>query len=263
MKWTKNELVCSSLRREKNKKTGCYPLWNMRGVKYKKCLAWREMRMFHKDLLNISFQHQYKIKKAFGQILGIKGIGHFSLDLVRPDSEMIFFSGTPAHAYEICKHGYGEYDGIISPDYYQNYEFYWWKEAHHKAFADKITEIRENVLGLKHGFMLVRKWNNFHLIYSFATTSCDPHFQSMVINNLNTFLKMGDFAFMEMFDVYCEYTGQYEPPEIENFYAFEGGKPPSRYTKNYKHTDESALILPHDKSNIVYVNFKNNIAYQS
>src|ERR1700733_9945921 len=146
--------------------------------------------LLHKDILYISFKHRRIIKKVFDDILGIDGIEHFSLDLVNPNGEMLFFSGTPQHAFEICKRGLGKYDGIISPTYYQNFEFYWWNDAAHVAYSDRIKKIREGYLGLKYGFMLVRKWNNFHLIYSFATKQSNPHFQSLVINKINSFLKM-------------------------------------------------------------------------
>ncbi len=214
--------------------------------------------MLHKDILTISFRHRYQISKTFNELLGINGIDHFSLDLVRPDSEMVFFSGTPSHGYEICKQGYGSYDGIISPEYYENFEFYWWKDAYHKAYADKIAAIREGVLGLKHGFMLVRKWNDFYLIYSFATKSDDPHFQSVVINNINQFLRMGDYAYTEMREIYTDYCNRYEPPVIEKFYSFEGGEPPARYTKSYK-LNRNGILMPENPDNLMLQTNLSNI----
>lgn len=189
--------------------------------------------MLHNDVLNISFTHLHQIKTIFNDILGIDGIEHFSLDLVNPMGEMLFFSGTPQHAFEICRRGLGKYDGIISSTYYENFEFYWWSEAAHKAYSDKIKKIREGYLKLKHGFMLVRKWNDFHLIYSFATKQSSPHFQSQVINNINSYLRMGDYAYSRMRETYSIYSGEHEPPLIEKFYSFEGGKPPARYTENF------------------------------
>lgn len=205
--------------------------------------------MLHHDVLNISFSHRHKIKSIFGDILGLDGVEHFSLDLVNPTGEMLFLSGTPQHAFEICKRGLDKYDGIISPQYYENFEFYWWNDAAHKAYSAQINAIREHSLGLRHGFMLVRKWNDFYLVYSFATKKSDPHFQSQVINSINSFLKMGDHAYSLMRETYGDYTGEYEPPIIEKFYGFEGGKPPARYTKDYQHK----LELP---ANCILLDFK-------
>lgn len=206
----------------------------------------------HKDILNISFRHKYQISKIFKNILGLCNIDHFSLDLVNPEGEMIFFSGTPSHGYEICKRGYGQYDGIISPENYENYEFYWWENTYHKKFANKIIEIREGMLGLRNGFMLVRKWNNFYLIYSFATKSRDLQFQSMIVNNINKLLEMGDFCYMEMREAYSDYSGNYDPPIIKQFYPFEGGKPPSRYTNDYLLSKKGSTVEIPGKERIEY-----------
>ena len=210
--------------------------------------------LLHKDILTISYKHRFEILPVFKNILGLNGIEHFSLDLVSPDAEMLFLSGTPSHGYEICKRGYGPYDGIISPINYENFEFYWWKNATHRAYAKPINDIRENILGLKYGAMLVRKWNDFYLIYSFATKKSDPHFQSEVINKINEFLKMGDFAYNELREVYSEYCGHYEPPKIEKFYQFEGGIPPARYTNDFSRKFQEPL----KQHNVIQVDFVNH-----
>lgn len=213
--------------------------------------------VLHHDVLYISFYHRRLIKLVFGDILGIDSVEHFSLDLVNPDGEMLFFSGTPQHAYEICRRGLGKYDGIISPEYYENFEFYWWNDAAHKQYANKIQSIREGLLGLKHGFMLVRKWNNFHLIYSFATKQSDNHFQSLVMNKINSFLEMGDYTYSRMRETYSCYSRNHEPPAIEKFYTFEGGKPPARYTKNYKNIVVNAETGTEQlNNNLIFLNFK-------
>ncbi|NNM59569.1 MAG: hypothetical protein HKM04_07105 [Legionellales bacterium] len=189
--------------------------------------------MLHDSALKSSFDNSFKIRSVFKEILGLDGIEHFSLDLVDPQGRMLFFSSTPSHAYVIFQRGLGDYDGIISSQYYENFEFYWWSDAHHKSFAQQIQDIREGVLSLKHGFMLVRKWNNFHLIYSFAAKKQNTRFQSLVVNDINKYLKMGDYAYMEMLETYSIYTGSPPPPKIEKFYFFDDCAPPSRYTHDF------------------------------
>jgi hypothetical protein len=196
----------------------------------------------HPDIMTISYKHRYEIKKAFNFILGIYTLDHFSLDLVRPDGEMIFFSATPSHGYEICSQGYGPYDGAISPEYYENFEFYWWKDVRHKAFSDEINYIREVKHGFKHGFMLVRRWDDFYLIYSFSTKSQDPYFPTLIINKLNELLEAGDSIYNQMRPVYREYTGRYSPPHIDHFYPFEGGEPIPRYTAAYQQPSSRLLL---------------------
>lgn len=206
------------------------------------------MPLFHKDLLKILYSSYYQTKKIVDEIRGLYDVDHFSLDIVDPTGKMLFFSGTPAHGFEICKQGYGEYDGIISPEYYKSYEFYWWKNASHKKYADKIEQIRHNILGLRDGFMLVRCWNGFYIIYSFATRKKNNDFQSQVVNNLNKYLEIGDYIYGNLKDEYAQYCPEFSPPVIEKFYPFEGGKPPARYTRDYKGVQH--------RKDIIFVDFK-------
>ena len=201
--------------------------------------------MLHQDVLQISYKHRYEIKKVFKEILGLYNIDHFALDLVRPDGEMIFLSATPSHGYEICKRGWGKFDGIIAPEYYENYEFYWWKDARHKDYAKEINYIRHVKHQFTHGFMLVRKLDDFYFVYSFATKNSDPYFPSLIVNKLNELFGVGDYIYNEMRETYAEYTGIWTPPLIEEFYPFQGGKPAPRYSKYYKKT-EAGVLLPSD-----------------
>lgn len=209
--------------------------------------------MIDKMALETSFRYRLKIQKVFKEILGLHEIDHFSLDLVTPDEKMIFFSGTPSHAYEICNRGYGEYDGIISPENYHNYEFYWWANASHKKYRKQIENIRSGLFGLRNGFMLVRNIDDFYLVYSFATKSKNPLFQTNIINTLNDLLKIGDWVYEEMRSDYQNYTGVYIPPKIGIFKPFKGGKPEAIYTKDYYEgcaSKKNNIVLLHDYRNL-------------
>lgn len=193
-----------------------------------------------------SFKFSHEIERCFKDILGLNSIDHFSLDLVNQQGEMTFFSSTPAHAYEICSRGLAPYDGIISPQQYEKNESYWWESAHHKAYSKQIKDIRQHVLKLRHGFMLVRKWDNFHIIYSFATKSRNIDFDNYVVNNINAFLEMGDFAYNGLRDLYAEYLDT-ETPKIKQFFAFHGGKPIPR------HTNEHTKVATKPLSNVIHL----------
>lgn len=199
--------------------------------------------VLHKEVLTISYKHRFEIKKYFKEVLGLYGIDHFSLDLVSPSGEMVFFSGTPSHGYEICSRGFGQFDGSISPAYYKSYEFYWWKDVVHSRFNDEINYIRDVRHQFRHGFMLVRQWNDFFMIYSFATKSGNTQFPSIIINHLNHLLDLGDHIYNELRDTYAEYTGSFIPPKINQFYPFQGGAPEAHFDTQYKASKDGVLLV--------------------
>ena len=113
------------------------------------------------------------------------------------------------------------------------------------------------MLGLKHGFMLVRKWNDFHFMYSFATKSPNTFFEDVVLKNLNEFLKLGDQAYMRLRNLYANYCGRFEPPIIEQFYPYIGGMPPARYTRDFPAHN---MLINHPPSNkVIVVDFMKKI----
>lgn len=186
--------------------------------------------MLHPKVLTISYERSYEIKQRFKEVLGLFQIKHFSLDLVRPDGQMLFFSGTPSHGYEVCSKGFGAYDPTIAPENYKNKEFYWWHELEGVRYVNEIEYIRQIRHGFKYGFMLVRRWDDFYLVYSFAAGKVSKNFIERIENSINELFEAGDYVYNSMRDIYAEYTGVYVPPLIDKFYPYVGGPPVARYS---------------------------------
>lgn len=198
--------------------------------------------MLHPEVLTISYKHRYELNKRFRDIIGFLDIGHFSLDLARPDGQMIFLSGTPSHGYEVCSKGFGAYDPTISSSQYKNHEFYWWHDVAYGRFEKEIQYIREVRHGFRYGFMLVRQWDDFYLIYSFATSSRSNKFIARVEASVNTLFEMGDSVYNSIRELYSDYTESYTPPLIDHFYPYVGGRPVARYS-HYRQ-ERSGVFLP-------------------
>ena len=198
--------------------------------------------MLHPEVLTISYKHRYEINKRFKEVLGFFAIDHFSLDLVRPDGLMIFFSGTPSHGYEVCSKGYGIHDPTISEEYYKKNEFYWWHDVTYSVFEKEIQYIRKVKHGFRHGFMLVRRWDDFYLIYSFATVQRSKQFIEKIESSIDVLFEIADYVYNSMRDLYAEYTDNYVPPLIDKFYPYEGGEPKARYS-NYRQ-ESSGVYMP-------------------
>lgn len=211
--------------------------------------------MLHQEALDILYRYNYEIKRICKRFYLKSNFEHLSLYLIQPDGGMVFFSDMPSHTHELCKHQYHQLEGILSEKYYKQFEFYWWRDVIHRPDDIKIESIRSDVVQLQHGFVLVRKWNDFHLLYSFAKTKYDIHFELNVSNRLNTFLKIGDHVYEELRPFYANYIEPYQPPKIETFYPFKGGRPPAYYTKEYFITHSGLLVPEETENNIIHFDF--------
>jgi len=198
--------------------------------------------VLHPDILTISYRHRAVIRRAFSDAIGFQNIIHFSLDLVRPDGQMIFFSSTPSHGYEVCSKGYGAFDSTISPEYYQNREFYWWSDVRHKRFSREIEYIKRVRHGFRSGFMMVRHWDDFHFVYSFAFNKAAPDFIEQAEDNRDQYFALGDHVYNLMRPVYFNYTDDYVPPKVNHFYPYQGGKPHHHLSQSP--VSERTLLLP-------------------
>jgi hypothetical protein len=199
------------------------------------------MAMLHRDVLTLSYKFRYEIMRALDGVLGYLGLTHFSLDLVRPDGEMLFFSGTPSHGYDVCVRGFGGYDSTIAPESYQNHSFYWWDQVQHTRFGREINFIKKVRHHFECGFMLVRYWDGFYLIYSFASDHSGPDYQNSILEARDQLLQAGDHVYTLLRDIYSEYAGAFVPPLIHTFYPFIDGKPCLRISPFKK---RNGLFLP-------------------
>tara|TARA_R110000868_G_scaffold134834_1_gene347075 strand:- start:1525 stop:1878 length:354 start_codon:yes stop_codon:yes gene_type:complete len=89
---------------------------------------------FNDDVLRLSFENLFNIKKAYKEILGLNDIDHVSINIVNQNNEMTIISLNPAIAYSIISDGSYIYNGSISPDFYMNKNFYTWEEAYDPNF---------------------------------------------------------------------------------------------------------------------------------
>ncbi|ODN40941.1 hypothetical protein [Piscirickettsia litoralis] len=170
--------------------------------------------MLHEEAHHISYKYAYILRKVLNQILGLYSIDHMSINIQNPENEMIFFSSTPAHAYEICKAGFGSYDGIITPQNFINKSHYWWDDVNHLKFSDEINAIRKRKMKMHDGFVIHHEEDGHHILISCASRSkknCSDIFTS----NVNEIYQLGIDCYNELIDIYKIYSINHPPPRIQ------------------------------------------------
>ena len=164
------------------------------------------------DVVYISFRHRKEISRIFNDVLGLHDIDHISIDIIDTDNTLVYFSTTPSMGYNLITGNLWPYDGSISPTYFGSYPFYYWDQTYHQKYFHHIKKIKETDYGFAFGFTLVRKIAGFHILYSFATRNNDPEKKLLFLSNTSDLLKIGDFCYKSIRDIYACYCDPKSPP---------------------------------------------------
>ena len=175
----------------------------------------------HEDVMTMSFENFSFIRKSYKDILGLRKISHFSINIVDPNDLMSIISLNPHIAYNICSDGSYLYNGSISPTYYKRRNIYSWDECYDTRFSEKLKNNMERKNGIEKGIVIIRRHKNFILLYSFATKFDKIEFISDVHENLNDFYDMGDHCLSLIKPIYMKYDRSFDFPELEDFYTIE------------------------------------------
>lgn len=151
--------------------------------------------VLHEDVMRMSFENCYEIQRAYKEIIGLRGVTHFSINVIDSTQRMSIISLNPHIAMNICADGSYIYNGSISPSYYNHYDMYSWDESYDPRFAEILKNNMERKNGIKKGIVLVKRTNDLTILYSFASKS-DPHdFTADIAENKPDFYQMGDHCY--------------------------------------------------------------------
>lgn len=182
---------------------------------YKQLLGYIPPKL-HKDIMKMSLENYWKIKKTYKEIIGLNNIDHFSVSIVDPNHIMSIISYTPSITYNACAEGWYLYNGSLSRTFYEYFDMFVWDQCYDKKLFNKIKFLVEQRYGLNIGISLVRKINGFHLIYCFGTKGDSKVFLENIQHQKNYFLKMGDHCYGLIKDIYNDYADDYETPNLSN-----------------------------------------------
>jgi hypothetical protein len=151
--------------------------------------------VLHEEAAIMSFENCSQLGKIYKEVIGLRNIDHFSLNVVDQNGKMAILSYNPQIAYNIFKDGSYRYNGSISPDYYNNRDLYTWDEAYDPAFYHQLKNTMEKKNGIEIGIVLVKKIGEITLLYSFATKKDPYEFFIDLQENQNFFYSIGDHCF--------------------------------------------------------------------
>jgi len=168
--------------------------------------------VLHEKAAVMSFENCYRPGKIYKEIIGLRNVNHFSLNVVDQHGKMSILSYNPQIAYNIFKDGSYRYNGSISPDFYNHRDLYTWDESYDPTFYQKLKNKMERKNGIEKGVVLIQRTDKMTLLYSFATKSDGNEFLSDIQSNTDFFYGMGEHCFNLVAPIYEKYITPNPPP---------------------------------------------------
>lgn len=154
----------------------------------------------HPRAQEILFEQKRKISKIFREVIGHYEMDHLSIAVIKKNNELFFFSSTPSIEFNLIEKNLWAYDGSYHPDFYQTPQCQLWSKLYHPDKLMELRFIKQIMTGYASGFSAAIEFNNFHLVYSFATKSRAPQAEMEFIRLSNTLIKLGNFCFKKIVD---------------------------------------------------------------
>ncbi len=159
----------------------------------------------HKDVLLMSFENQWHIRKAYKEIIGLNDVDHFSINIVPPNGEMSVISYNPSIVYQIFQDGTYLYNGTISPTYYEALDFYTWEQCYDQRFPSQVKQSLQTKNSIDTGIVLVQRAYGFNILFSFASKRRHGDLFINAAENNKDFLKMGFHCLSLIKEIYSQY----------------------------------------------------------
>lgn len=169
----------------------------------------------HPNILDILFVHKQAIARRLSDIKGIYFIEHVSINIISSLNEVIVFSGTPSVEYNIIVKELWRYDKSFNPQSLVNGSFVSWQEGYTKSHAQELIKIKETNHNFTYGFNLIRRIDDFTMVYSFATRKHLSNIDEYYLNVCDDLFSLGDYSYKLLKDIYSQYNSNLILPMID------------------------------------------------
>lgn len=185
-----------------------------------------ELVKFHPDVLTIPFSHKKEQSRIFRDVVGLCGVTYISVELINPSGEYLFFSSLNAVNFNVISQHLWPYDGSMSLTFIKNESQFFWKDTFHPIYKHQLYQVKQQAFGFKWALSLVRKLQDFYVVYGFASQAACLSSEGVAFSN--ELLRLGDYCYRQIRPIYQLYLNHEEAPLLKCFIPYESGEPKNK-----------------------------------
>ncbi|MGQ3891264.1 flagellar biosynthesis protein FlgJ [Legionella sp. CNM-4043-24] len=139
------------------------------------------------------YEHYRKIRKIFGDVLGLMELDYISIVLLNNKNELFFLSSCPSIEYNLIEQNIWHKDSIFREDFFQKGKAQWWSDLYSDC-CDEIYRYKQVIPNLMMGLSMPDLYDEYKVIYSFAFRSNKEHIKSNAEANIVNLINIGRFC---------------------------------------------------------------------
>lgn len=148
----------------------------------------------HPQARDLLFQHYRTLFRIFHDVLGHLEIDYLSIAILTPQNELLFLSSKPSVESNLIENNLWQFDASFQQDFFLNGKAQLWDELYDKEWQETLHKYKQEIPGFSMGVSVPSSFEEYRVVYSFASKSTDKTIQNNIINKIETLLRIGRFC---------------------------------------------------------------------
>lgn len=147
----------------------------------------------HRSAKIYLYEHYRKLRKIFGDVLGLMEIDYLSIAMINNKNELFFLSSSPSIEYNLIEKNIWQLDKIYNGNFIQQDKAQWWSDINARD-NDELYHYKQASQKLMMGLSVPDLYDEYRVIYSFGFQSDNEQIRINIQNNIYELLNIGRFC---------------------------------------------------------------------
>jgi len=148
----------------------------------------------HPQACDLMFQNYRVLSRIFRDVLGQLEINYISIALLSSQNELLFLSSRPSIEHNLIEKQLWQFDKCFRMEFFIQNTSQPWEALYCDEYRETLRHFKQKVPKLSMGVAMPSLFEEYRVVYSFATQSADAKIQNKLMDQANILQKLGQFC---------------------------------------------------------------------
>lgn len=148
----------------------------------------------HPQAYDLMFQNYRVLNRIFRDVLGQLEINYISIALLSSQNELLFLSSKPSIEHNLIENQLWQFDRCFRMEFFIQNMSQSWEALYCDEYRETLRHYKQKIPKLCMGIAMSSLFEEYRVVYSFATQSGDEQIQNNLMEHANVLQKLGQFC---------------------------------------------------------------------